>query len=268
MTGWYGRRCQTLDRWVRASHALSLPHLAFALSSTLLFFVAFFLFQRHLVFAFRESCAVSCEQYATMAKDKTHLRISSFISTLASASISSSSLITSRAIYERRSLPNIFQISALSALSGSDARRLGGGGEGENEGERGRFLGGAPPDRGSAPPDVDPDLAGRGLGTGLLDCDDLAEDETLGIVEDDVLVLNAGLAALPGVLPFGCDLASGCDATSAWMWVPCLERNVPQRKYTHVSSPFSVNSHPKTTHSSVHSAPILALASLPDRTNH
>lgn len=155
----------------------------------------------------------------------TNLRISSPITAPASASISSSSLNTSRAMYELRSLPNIFQISELNAFSGSDARRFDGGGEGENEGDRGRFLGGAP-DRGGAPPAVDPDLVECNLGTGLLDCEDLkAEDESFGIVDEDILLLSAGLDCeddlvpdeLNAVLPLAgaCDLASVCDAVSA-----------------------------------------------------
>lgn len=94
-------------------------------------------------------------------KSRTDLRISSFITAPMSASISSSSLETSRATYELRSFPKIFQISEPSALSGSDARRFGGGGETESEGDRGRFLGGIPPERGGTPPppDTDPDLA-------------------------------------------------------------------------------------------------------------
>jgi hypothetical protein len=131
-------------------------------------------------------------------------------------------------MYELRSLPNSFQISELNAFSGSGARRFDGGGEGEGEGEgeRGRFLGGTP-DRGGTPPATDPDLVKCDLGTGLLDCEDMkAEDENFGIVDEDVLVLSAGLDCeddldpdeLNVIFPLaarGCDLASGCDAVSA-----------------------------------------------------
>ena len=124
-------------------------------------------------------------------------------------------------------MPNNFQISELSAFSGSDARRFCGGGESDDEGDRGRFLGGTPPDRGGTPllPDTEPDLAACDLGTGLLDCEDLTA--SLGIVDEDVLVLNVGLDCeddlvpdgVDAVLPLaaaavGCDLASGRDAAS------------------------------------------------------
>lgn len=155
---------------------------------------------------------------------KTNLRSSSFITALAGASISSSSLNTFCEMYEFRSLPNSFHISEPRVFPGSDARRFGGGGESEDEGDRGRFLGASPPNRGGAPPDMDPDLAGYDLGTGLLDREDLkAEEETLGIVDKDVLVLRAGLDCeddlvpdeLDAVLPLADDLAGGCDAASA-----------------------------------------------------
>lgn len=55
--------------------------------------------------------------------------------------MSSSSLYTSRATYAFLSLPNSFQISALIELPGGGAeRRFAGGGEGLDEGVRGRFL--------------------------------------------------------------------------------------------------------------------------------
>lgn len=105
-------------------------------------------------------------------------------------------------MYEFRSLPNNFQISELSAFSGSDARRFSGGGEGENEGERGRFLGGNPPDRGGAPPDTDPDLVKCDLGSGLLDCENLTTEEgCLGIVDEDALALSAGLGCEDDLAP-------------------------------------------------------------------
>ena len=227
---------QSFDRWERTGerelHALSLAHLAFALSSALLFFVAFLLFEGDLVFTFCEPGTVwrVSDEYRVdtgMARGnvRTNLRISSFITASASASISSSSLNTSRAMYELRSLPNNFQISELNAFSGS--RRFDGGGEGESEGDRGRFLGGIPPDRGGAPPATDTDLVKCDLGTGLLDCEDLKEeDESFGIVDEDVLVLSAGLDCeddldpheLDNIFPLaarGCDLASSCDAVSA-----------------------------------------------------
>jgi len=125
-------------------------------------------------------------------------------------------------MYDFRSLPNSFQISELSAFSGSDARRFSGGGESESEGERGRFLGGNPPDRCGAPADTDTDLVKCDLGRGLLDCENLTEEGGLGIIDEDVL---AGLGCeddlapegLDAILPLaaeGCDLASGWDAAS------------------------------------------------------
>ena len=219
----------------RALHPLSLAHLPFALSSPLLFFVAFLLFHCDLVFALGEPSTVCVVRERCVAcgppnkgerkgSVKTNLRSSSCITQLASASISSSSLNTSLETYEFRSLPNSFQISELNSASG--ARRFGGGGESEREGDRGRLLGGIPPDRGGAPLDADPDLAVWDLGTGLLHCEGLTEeDESLGIVDEDVLVPSEGLDALVPdrldvALPFtagDCDLAGGgsCIAGSA-----------------------------------------------------
>lgn len=127
-------------------------------------------------------------------------------------------------MYEFRSFPNSFQISEPSLLSCSDARRFDGGGESESEGDRGRFLSGTFPGRGVAPA---ADLTGFDLGTGLLDCEGLtAEDESLGIVEEDDLALSTGRDCeddldpdgLGIVLPLvaeGCDFASDCEAASA-----------------------------------------------------
>ena len=77
------------------------------------------------------------------SRQRTDLLISSLSTSKAPASISSSSLKTSRWMYELRSLPNSFQISLLISLCEEAAgagRRFTGGGDMLEDGDRGRFF--------------------------------------------------------------------------------------------------------------------------------
>ena len=177
----------------------------------------------------------------------TDLRISALITARTSAAISSSSLNTSRATYEFRSLPNNFQISEPSAFSDSDVRRFDGGGESESEGERGRFLDGIFPDLEGAPAGVACDFE-----TGLLDWEDLTVGVCLGIINvDDLLDVDRDCKADGDLVPEldnilllatgGCDLTSSCDVPTVYdhdRWAPdkntglthaSLPRRIPTR---------------------------------------
>ena len=91
-----------------------------------------------------EHCSIIVSKYRTNRIHKYNIRLganllnSSLSKAVASASMSSSSLMTSLPTYFFLSLPNIFQISSLTALwegASGGARLFAGGGDGESESE-------------------------------------------------------------------------------------------------------------------------------------
>jgi hypothetical protein len=122
---------------------LFLPFPSFLLFVTLLGFHSFLFFRPSNTRTAK--LPVSVIRSKEQPKRTIDLLNSSLSSNVASASMSSSSLSTSRCTYVDRSLPNIFQISALIEFReafDADPRFFAGGGESDSEElrERGRFL--------------------------------------------------------------------------------------------------------------------------------